>query len=98
MTTKKLLVICSFAFFAIALTSCKKDTATTTDEIETTFELSNNQAVADNLTQDAVDVMEEGAARNNLLGFTATGSTTTTNNWLPPCVTITVTGNFPAKI
>jgi hypothetical protein len=96
MTTKKLFILSSFALLSITFISCKKDKETTSEEIETTFELSGNQAVADNLSQDAVDVVEEAAGRNNLLGQTATG-TVTTNNWLAPCAVITVTGNFPTK-
>lgn len=95
MKTKQLLTVLAISFLAIS--SCKKTNETAIEEIETTFELSGNQAVADNLTQDAGDVMEEAAGRNNLLGSTASGSATTTNNWLPPCVIITVTGNFPSK-
>ncbi|MBP6431036.1 MAG: hypothetical protein KA319_04660 [Ferruginibacter sp.] len=97
MTTKKLLTLCSFALLTLVFFSCKKeDVAANVAEIETTFELSGNQAVADNLTQDAVDVVEEAAGRNNLLGQTPPG-VVTTNNWLPPCAVITITGNFPAK-
>lgn len=97
MKTKHFLSAFLLLAFVIAFSSCKKNNDTATEEIETTFELSGDQAIADNLTQDAGDVMEEAAARNNLLGSTPSGSTTTTNNWLPPCVIITVTGNFPAK-
>jgi hypothetical protein len=97
MKTKQLVTLVAIAFFAFSLSSCKKNTETVIEEIETTFEISGDQAVADNLTQDAVDVMEEAAGKNNLLGGTPSGSTTTTNNWLPPCVIITITGNFPAK-
>jgi hypothetical protein len=96
MTTKKLLTLCSFALLTIVFFSCKKGETNNLAEIETTFELSGNQAVADNLTQDAVDVMEEAAGRNSLLGQTPSG-VLTTNNWLPPCAVITITGNFPAK-
>jgi hypothetical protein len=97
MKTKHFLSAFLLLAFVVAFSSCKKNNETATEEIETTFELSAHQAVADNLTQDAGDVLEEAAARNNLLGSTPSGSTTTTNNWLPPCVIITVTGSFPAK-
>jgi hypothetical protein len=96
MTTKKLVILSSFVLLAISFTSCKKDNTANIEEIETTFELSGNQAVADNLNQDAVDVIEEAAGRNNLLGQTASGIITT-NNWLAPCAVITITGNFPTK-
>jgi len=97
MKTKHLLTVLTIALFAITISSCKKTNETATEEIEATFELSTNQAVSDNLTQDDADVMEEAAARNNLLGLTPSGTTTTTYNWLPPCAIITVSGSFPAK-
>jgi hypothetical protein len=97
MTTKtifKLLVVLAITF---SLTSCKKDKADTVDEIETTFEASDNQAKADNLSQDAGDVMEEAAARQGLLGVVNGCGTPNTTNWIGTCATITVTGSFPAK-
>jgi FlaG/FlaF family flagellin (archaellin) len=96
-TGKSILIIASM--LAITFVSCKKDRADQIDEIETTFELSENQAVSDNLNEDAGEVMEEAAARNNLLG--ADGSLLPCGipapNWIGACATITVSGNFPAK-
>lgn len=67
MKTKSLLI--AIAAASIAFTSCKKtDTATANDEIEATFELSGDQAVADNLTEDANDVFMEAATDNDLMG------------------------------
>jgi hypothetical protein len=95
------LKLLSFALLlgALSLTSCKKDKAEAIDEIETTFEISENQAIADNQDDDANDVLEEAAERNNLQGrIGACGNV----NWpvllgLGNCATVTVTGNFPAK-
>lgn len=97
MTVKPFLTASVIACFAIVFSACKKDRTSAIDEIETTFELSGNQAIADNLTQDAGDVMEEAAARHNLLG--GAGACTGVNfmNLISPCATVTVTGNFPAK-
>jgi hypothetical protein len=89
----KLLVVTAITF---SLVSCKKDRADAIDEIETTFEISENQAQSDNLNQDAGDVMEEAAARNGLLGGNACGLPNMMN-WIGNCATITVTGSFPAK-
>ncbi len=87
------------AFVAITLVSCKKDRAEQIEEIETTFELSESQAVSDNLNQDATEVLDEAAARENLLG--ADGATNPcgmpTPTWIGSCATVTVTGSFPAK-
>jgi hypothetical protein len=85
------------ACFAILFSACKKDRTSAIDEIETTFELSGNQAVADNLTQDAGDIMEEAAAKNNLLGGAGICTGINFMNLISQCATITVTGNFPAK-
>jgi hypothetical protein len=100
MKTKHLLV--AITVCTISFASCKKDkSADSIAEIETTFDLSGKQAMADNLTQDVNDVLDEAAANNNLNG--ATPSTpnpvgpATTNNNLGSCAIITVTGNFPAK-
>jgi hypothetical protein len=97
MTTKpffKLLVVAAITF---SLVSCKKDRTAAIDEIETTFEASDNQAKADNLNQDAGDVMEEAAARHGLLGNANGCGNPNTMNWIGICATVTVTGTFPAK-
>lgn len=87
------MAICSTAF----ITSCKKtNSASTADEIETTFDLSGKQAIADNLTQDDNDVLDEVTATNSLNGSYALGPITV-NNVLGSCAVVTVTGNFPAK-
>ncbi|MEI8058977.1 MAG: hypothetical protein WCG67_02370 [Ferruginibacter sp.] len=87
------MAICSIAF----ITSCKKNnTASTADEIETTFDLSGKQAIADNLTQDDNDVLDEVTATSSLNGSYALGPITV-NNVLGACAVVTITGNFPTK-
>ena len=68
--------------FATCLISCKKETASTTTEAdyETTFELSSNQAIADNLTEDANNVFMEAASDNNLLGSSFANQPVETSN------------------
>jgi hypothetical protein len=97
MTTKPFLKLFVVTAIAFSLTSCKKDKTDAIDEIETTFEVSENQAQSDNLNQDAGDVMEEAAARNGLLGSANACGIPTMMNWIGNCATITVTGSFPAK-
>lgn len=97
MTTKNILTTVIIASFAITFSACKKDSTSAIDEIETTFEISENQAVSDNLNQDAGDVMEEAAARQGLTGGGNGCGNPNTMNWIGQCATITVTGNFPAK-
>jgi hypothetical protein len=91
-------LLLAIAVCTIAFTSCKKDNSTSsaTDEIETTFELSANQAVADNLTQDDNDVLDEASASNNLSGSYGRGPVITGRH-LGDCAIVTVTGNFPTK-
>jgi hypothetical protein len=97
MTTKPFLKLLVVAAITFSLASCKKDRAAAIDEIETTFEASENQAKSDNLSQDAGDVMEEAAARHGLLGSANGCGNPNTMNWIGACATITVTGSFPAK-
>ena len=66
MKIKNLLTAFTLVAFVVALNSCKKNKDA--DEFETTFELSGDQAIADNLTQDANDVLNEAAIDKNLMG------------------------------
>ena len=84
MKMKTLVTAFALTAFAISLNSCKKND--TADEIETTFQLSGDQAIADNLTQDANDIYSEAAAQNNLMGNGPVGSTGVLG-----CATVTIT-------
>ncbi len=83
------------AIITLCATACRKNKAETIDEVQTTFELSSDQAIADNLTQDANDVLTEAVLDNNLIGGRPSEATQTTG--ILSCATITVTGSFPAK-
>ncbi len=90
-------LVAAIAISSIALfTSCKKTDSATADEIETTFDLSTKQAVADNLTQDDNDILDEATATTNLNGSFTQGPVIV-SNVLGTCAVVTVTGNFPAK-
>jgi hypothetical protein len=96
MKPKNLLLVVSFAVFTL-FTSCKKSNDES-DEIETTFELSADQGIADNLTEDDHDVMMEACSEKDLVGnFVADPSGGL--NYLS-CATITVTpvNGFPKTI
>ena len=84
MKLKTLFIAFSVGAFAISLNSCKK--SNTADEFETTFELSGDQAIADNLTQDANDVFSEAAVDNNVMGGRGPSQTT----GILSCATVTV--------
>ena len=88
------------AFSIIAFSSCKKDKTTEdTTEIETTFELSANEGVAENLTQDAQEVLNEAAVSNNFSGSGFVAGVEGTTGILS-CATVTVTplSGFPKNI
>ncbi len=95
----KFLLPCA-AFAVLVLASCKKDNSTNeTDEIETTFALSANEGVSENLTQDANDVLNEAAFDKNLQGAGFVAGVEGTTGTLS-CATITVTPliGFPKTI
>ncbi len=96
MKTKHILTGLTLAVLSFTFTACKKNVTAVIDEIETTFELSGNQAVSDNLTQDDNDILEEAAAASDLSGSYTFGPIIT-GNILGNCAIVTVTGNFPSK-
>lgn len=98
MKIKQLLVAFTMVSFAVAFNSCKKN-KDAVDEMETTFELSGDQAIADNLTQDANDVFNEVTTDNNLQGEGFAPQSGTPQNIIP-CATITITPaqGFPKTI
>jgi hypothetical protein len=89
------------ACFLLLFTSCKKESSPTNDPesaIETTFELTADQASADLMTEDDNDLLSEAAEENQLLG-NFVPQTLESNNLLA-CATITVTpqNGFPKTI
>lgn len=69
------------------------------EEIETTFELSGDQAVADNLSEDANDMLLQVAVENNIAGNGFAPGGPVTNDFIP-CATVTITPavGFPKTI
>lgn len=98
MKPKSLLPVLALGLFTILYTSCKKDDTTTTDptEIETTFALSGNQAIADNLTEDANNIMMSVAEEKNLTGNKGGGPVS--DNFLCATVTVTPQTGFPKTV
>jgi hypothetical protein len=103
MKPSRLLAALAIIACMATLLSCKKETAqnsaTDTADYETTFELSGDQAIADNLTEDANNVFMEAAADKNLLGSSFAAQPIVTSNMLS-CATVTVTPatGFPKTI
>ncbi|MGB4844368.1 MAG: hypothetical protein WBP16_07875 [Ferruginibacter sp.] len=97
MKLKPLLLAFTMVSLVVGFNACKK-TAEAQEEIETTFELSGDQAIADNLAEDANDLFMQVAVENNVAGNFAPG-TVTTNNFIPCAnVTITPATGFPKTI
>ena len=95
----KWLLLCS-TFLIFVLTSCKKDNSTNEkEEIETTFALSANEGISENLTQDANDILNEAAFDKNLQGsgFVA-GIEGTTGTLSCANITVTPLNGFPKSI
>lgn len=88
------------AFAVIAFSSCKKtDTASTADEFETTFELSTDQGISEDLTQDANDILNEVASDKNLQGNGFVAGPAPADNFVScAAVTVTPAAGFPKTI
>ncbi|WP_462254558.1 hypothetical protein [Ferruginibacter sp.] len=101
MKTNRLLTAFAVTLLSTSLLSCTKENtfSTTSAEDETTFELSGNQAVADNLTEDANNIFMEAAANRNLLGSNFGSLPVITSNTLTcAAVTVTPATGFPKTI
>jgi len=102
MKTNRLLSVTAIFTLTIVLFSCKKQQVTLappTSDIETTFELSSDQAIADNLMEDANNTFMEAAADKNLLGNNFSLQPLTTNNILRTAtVTVIPAAGFPKTI
>jgi hypothetical protein len=68
MKIKNLLLATTITFVAFIFLSCKKDSLTTNDETEATFELSSNEAIIENITEDANDILFQVTTSSNLNG------------------------------
>ena len=96
MKIKQFLFAFAMLLLAIGFNSCKKNDETVKEEFENTFQISADQAVTNNLSQDAEDVFLEVAQDNNLAGNFAPEPV----NNIIPCATITITpaSGFPKTI
>lgn len=99
MKIKQFLFAFAMLSLAIGFNSCKKNNETVKEEFETTFELSGDQAVTDNLTEDASDMFNQVADENKIAGGFAPGGPIIVNDFIPcATVTITPTTGFPKTI
>lgn len=90
MKIKNLILCTALLLITFGFWSCKKDNSSSGNaETETTFELSGNDAVTENMTDDANDVLFEASVDNNFSGRNSGTVTTQTMNYLS-CATVTV--------
>lgn len=96
MKTKNLLLIAAAGILTLGFASCKKTDDSSSSEIETTFELSGDQAVSENLTEDANDIFMEAAEGQGLMG----SREPLVSMNVTSCATVTVTpaSGFPKTI
>ncbi len=96
MKIKQFLFAFAMLSLAIGFHSCKKNDETISEEFENTFQISADQAVTNNLTQDAEDVFLEIAQDNNVAGNFAPQPVEN----IIPCATVTITptSGFPKTI
>jgi hypothetical protein len=98
MKSKILIPVLFAGTITLGLASCKKTSdATDSSAIESTFELSGDQAIADNLTEDTYDVMSE-AVETQGLGGAGRVEPVTNNNLLCASVTVAPLNGFPKTI
>ncbi len=99
MKPTKLLLAAPFAFFML-LSSCKKESSTNEADsaIESTFELTADNATADFMTEDDNDVLLEAAEDKNLLGNFAPQTIESNNILACAAVTVTPLNGFPKTV
>jgi hypothetical protein len=96
MKIKQFLFAFAMLSLAVGFNSCKKSDETLVQEFENTFEASGNQAVSNNLSQDAEDMFMEVAQDRSIAGNFAPEPV---NNIIPCAnVTVTPTNGFPKTI
>jgi hypothetical protein len=100
MKFKNLILCTAVSFAALSFYSCKKDGTTTSadQEVATTIELSGNDAVTENITEDNNDILMETALNNNFSGNSPVSATQSMN--ILGCATVNITPQlgFPKNI
>lgn len=99
MKTKNLFTILFAGTLALGLFSCKKssdDINQATTEVEKTFDISEGQAISENLTEDAYDVMNEAVEAQGLSG--GREQLVSNNHLLCATVTVAPASGFPKTI
>ncbi|MEO6219464.1 MAG: hypothetical protein ABIO81_03480 [Ginsengibacter sp.] len=97
MKLKNFLLTTTVLMFVAGFSACKKD-SNASSEIETTFELSGDQAISDNLNSDAEYVLTEAGIDNSFAGNTPVTATSTLNVLSCASVTVTPLQGFPKNI
>jgi len=96
MKKHQILILTSLSLIT-GLVACKKDKTTVNEEIEATFTLSENQAIGENIADDANVLFFEASANEGLMSGRTAGQLESTNAL--SCAEVTVSGGaFPKTI
>jgi hypothetical protein len=100
MKIKNLVIFTAVSLTAICFYSCKKDNTTSSPdaEVATTFELSGNDAVTENIIEDNNDILMETAVDNNFAGNSPVSVTQSMNILGCASVTVAPLEGFPKNI
>jgi len=82
--------------FILGQVACKKDRNATSDDSDTTYDLSSKQATSDALTEDANNIVFGAIDDKNYSFKNYTNGSV--DNGLPTCAVVTVSGSFPNKM
>ncbi len=96
MYSYKQLLTSLLGLLILGFISCKKAENTSSDEVETAYDLSSKQAISDVLTDDVNNLVFSAIDLNNF-SF-KNQSSTTMENALPPCASVALSGVFPNRI
>ena len=96
MKSKNLLLLSIFGLFILSQSACKKDNNSSSDDSDTTYDLSSKQATSDVLTEDVNNIVFGTIDDKNYSFKNYTNGTV--DNGLPACAVVTISGSFPHKM
>lgn len=98
MKLKKILAFLAIPSLFLISSCLKEDTDTYDPEVETTFKLSEDQAISESMNDDANVVFFEAAANAGLIGYRTTQTFQSNNTLSCANVTVTPQNSFPKTI
>lgn len=96
MKSKNLVLLSIIGLIILSQAACKKDNNSSSDDSDTSYDLSSKQATSDALTEDANNIVF-GAIDDKNYSF-KNYNNGSVDNGLPSCAIVTVSGSFPNKM